>query len=614
MATIQTTAPRSRASFIIKNVALLLTGAAFSSMFLVGIETVSLERLTSSSIAVSLHEVFVPSSSSASGTASVTLSPTSSHTAGASSSPSVPASASRTPSHTPSSKETPSQTRTSSVTRSSAPTATQTPDPNVDITWEWGDVLSAEWKAQEEVQDEWTRRRRVAQPQEVGFSETDQVPKGYIITGDVSGGRYKHTAVRAAAIGHSPIAHIGRWPHDSLRDTFMTKSCAVKYAHVNAWERLARDASVPEDGWAFFYEDDIGFTPPATPPQVHAAWRLALKHPTVSRRGALFLGICGRSGFSRGHDPLQQPVPPVPAGDGIDDGRSGYSAHQLRAFARGWWNATYRNESAGKRVRRRLQPDVERDSGQRSGDTATFETTGVDRDTRYQQSGTQNSRSIRSVGRRRLAGGSWPSLFGGGGGAGGGTVDGSGSDGSASASVTPSRSTAPTATPTRSDGPLRYPTIELGPYAATFPGDNATGTQPLSIHLHTTRANGCGACMHAYGLRKDVARHLARRMQQLTPEEDDACDMYRALRRGIDPRARIPLIYQDTALLEVCRTDWLGEPVLGVNLVSPDDGSHVGVFYQDRRSFSSTLADGNYGTKSRGYIRRESWETDETFA
>ena len=611
------------------------------------------ENMAAGSFALELSfpAVFLLAAGSTSATASATSSATATRrakpTASASVTASTSTSTSRTASGTRTSRPSPSVPQSPSLTPSATSSASITPDPNVDITYEWADVLGSEWKAQDDGMhtDEWTRRRKVAQPADVGFPADDPVPRGYILTGNLTGDRYRYTAVRAAAIGTQPVPHVGRWPHDSMRSAFVMKSCAVKFAHVNAWARFASDASLPEEAWAFFYEDDIGFTPPVTPHQVHKGWRLALQHPSVSRRGVLFLGLCGAQ-FQEEPDLLTSPIPPVPDGDGIQDGRWQLTSEELRTFARQWWRTAGSSVSAsplpspvegGQNAaqpdnaarpageRRQLRRRRRLFRGARGSESTSFSHHKRNNNELIGSANSENDTSsphglLEVFGMQHQEGASGCSrhLQEGVSGDSPGTVVDQPVVVSEEQGRPPSEEPAqqrnepglePSPPPPFPDAILRGPfqfDIERGPFG---PPSTASVVEPLWL-----QTSNCGACMHAYALRKNVARHLARRMQQLTPEEDDACDLYRAIRRGLDPRSSIPLIYQDTALLEVCKRDWRGLPLLGRNLVSPEARDHNGVFFQDRGSFSSTLADGNYGTKSRGYVRREEWETDDMFA
>lgn len=528
------------------------------------------------------------------------------HSCGASPSASVPPSwtPGGTPPPSPSGSHTPSAPGARPVTPSAL--ASHATLAGVDPFRDWADLAAPEWRVQPPL-DAWTLRRhaRVPPPQSVGFSAADPIPTAYILTGNVTGPRYRHTAVRAAAVGFRPVPHVGRWPAgDTLRTPAMQRFCATRYAHTDAWQRFVDDPTTGEGDYAFFFEDDVSVTPPAWPDAVHTGWRRALSLEAVSRRGVLYLGGCGALLYVLGAvDWLRAPVPPVPPGDGIDDGLAGAPRAVLDGVVRAW-----------------LAEQTARDEADWRHTLAAHNLTA-----RPSPPGSPSA---------------WPSAVGGGEGLG---DDGtSGDDGRRRRRlfINESYSEITTGPFWLGEGTFMHRMVRVSPPPP--PPDGAPeppeevedegearrrrpdgsprpsrSPRPLErevLQLGVLTLPRCAACMHAYGLRKDVARHLARRMQQLTPRMDDACDFRRAIRRGVDPRHPGEVVNADTALLKVCRDDWLGMPLLGFNLAAPGDESHTGVFYQDRLSFGSSLVANNYGVAARPTVRREPWETDADFA
>jgi hypothetical protein len=520
--------------------------------------------------------------------------------------PSVPASPAGTPAGTPTGSHTPSNPPTPSVTPSAL--ATHATLVGMDPFRDWADVAAPEWRAQPPL-DAWTLRRhaRVPTPESVGFPPGDATPTAYILTGNVTGARYRHTAVRAAAVGFRPVPHVGGWPRgDTLRHPSRQRFCATRYAHTDAWQRFVDDPSTGEGDYAFFFEDDVGVTPPATPRAVHVGWRHALQLEAVSRRGVLYLGACGAlSTDLSGTDWLRNAIPPVPPGDGIDDGLYGAPRGVVDDLVRGWvaqqtardelrWQnvladhgLTARPLSSPEPTPPALADDASSGDGSGGGSSSAeaymdSRRRRLDGDVFYNESFAELTtgpfwlpdtfvhRMVRAP----------PTAL---------DLE---QEQAAAAAAAANAILDPTPGPSRTPRPLEREVLQLG--LVTFPR--------------------CAACMHAYGLRKDAARHLARRMQQLTPRMDDACDFRRAIRRGVDPRDPGEVVNADTALLEVCLQDWKGMPLLGSNLPAPGEESHTGVFYQDRVSFGSSLVPDNYGVLSKPTVRREPWETDEDFA
>lgn len=113
----------------------------------------------------------------------------------------------------------------------------------------------------------------------------------------------------------------------------------------------------------------------------------------------------------------------------------------------------------------------------------------------------------------------------------------------------------------------------------------------------------CGSCQHAYGLRKDFARKFWGMGFLNIPHGDDACNTTHAEARGAGYRAhdvyRGPeVVNADTSAIYVCLKQLNGFPSVGFNLRSPQNQDQVGLYYQDRWSFASTLDAGNYGVGS----------------
>lgn len=159
-------------------------------------------------------------------------------------------------------------------------------------------VPDTAWPAQPAT-DAWTATvaRRVASPFAVGLPPTARRAKAYILTVSTASWRYRYTALRAAAAGMTPVAHIGRWPAgDTLRSVDQQKACATKYAHRHAWARHAADPAADDADWAFFFEDDVAVTPPLRGADVHVAWRRVIASPEARLRGFVSLGLCGQFG------------------------------------------------------------------------------------------------------------------------------------------------------------------------------------------------------------------------------------------------------------------------------------------------------------------------------
>ena len=131
--------------------------------------------------------------------------------------------------------------------------------------------------------------------------------------------------------------------------------------------------------------------------------------------------------------------------------------------------------------------------------------------------------------------------------------------------------------------------------------DEATPFGPFPEDVRMNMA--CGSCQHAYGLRKDFARKFWSMGFLNIPQGDDACNTTHAEARGAGYRAhdvyRGPeVVNADTSAIYVCLNQLNGFPSVGFNLRSPQNQDQVGLYYQDRWSFASTLDANNYGVGS----------------
>ena len=141
--------------------------------------------------------------------------------------------------------------------------------------------------------DAWTMELSVTPPSAVGLPPSSKPVVGYIVTGSTRTLRYRLAALRVVAAGFYPVPHIGMWPAADTRiHSDHRRLCAVDSAHSRAWERFATDPSSQDGDWAFFFEDDIAFTPPATPASVHLAWARSIAS-NASRGGFVMMGACG---------------------------------------------------------------------------------------------------------------------------------------------------------------------------------------------------------------------------------------------------------------------------------------------------------------------------------
>ena len=131
------------------------------------------------------------------------------------------------------------------------------------------------------------------------------------------------------------------------------------------------------------------------------------------------------------------------------------------------------------------------------------------------------------------------------------------------------------------------------------PGGGAPALEEVRMNM------ACGSCQHAYGLRKDFARAFWGMGALNLPHQDDACNTTHAEARGAGYRAWREggwrggeVVNADTSAIYVCLRQLNGFPNVGLNLRSPQNQDQVGLFYQDRWKFASTLDAGNYGVGS----------------
>ena len=129
----------------------------------------------------------------------------------------------------------------------------------------------------------------------------------------------------------------------------------------------------------------------------------------------------------------------------------------------------------------------------------------------------------------------------------------------------------------------------------------ATPFGPFPAEVRMNMA--CGSCQHAYGLRKDFARVFWDMGFLNIPSGDDACNTTHAEARGVGYRVHgevrgADVVNADTSVIYVCMNQLNGIPNVAFNLKSPQHADHVGLYFQDRGSFSSLLDAGNYGTHS----------------
>jgi hypothetical protein len=156
-----------------------------------------------------------------------------------------------------------------------------------------GGPLREGW-LQQPPQDTWTMALTPAPPN--GPAQPRGAPAAYILTSSTNSRRYRFSAVRAAAAGMRPIAHLVTWLANDEHSTPPEKkaSCAIKFGHANMWARFVADPAARNDDWAFFFEDEIAFTPPLTGASVQRAWRASVDSPAAREWGIIELGLCAQ--------------------------------------------------------------------------------------------------------------------------------------------------------------------------------------------------------------------------------------------------------------------------------------------------------------------------------